>query len=82
VVDDRPATSEGITVSNPFISRGAAPATGAEVAVPEGRLSGIRRVTHDEDERPTREDLRYGETIFNRAPVPLPRLLTGRRRRG
>ena len=46
-----------------------------------GRLSGVRAVSHDEDERPCREDLSYGETIFNRAAVPLPRFLTGRRKR-
>ena len=39
----------------------------------------IRRLTEDE-ERPTREDRSYGATIFNRPPVPLPRVLTGRRR--
>jgi hypothetical protein len=42
-------------------------------------LSVIRRLTEDE-ERPTREDRSYGATIFNRPPVPLPRILTGRRR--
>jgi hypothetical protein len=39
----------------------------------------IRRLTED-DERPSREDRRYGETIFTRSPVPLPRVLTGRPR--
>lgn len=39
------------------------------------RLSGIPRIAHDEDERPSREDRSYGETIFTRSPVPLPRLL-------
>jgi hypothetical protein len=46
-----------------------------------GRLSGVRAVSHDEDERPSREDRSYGETIFNRAAVPLPRFLSGRRKR-
>jgi hypothetical protein len=41
----------------------------------------IRRLTQD-DERPSREDRRYGETIFTRPPVGLPRILTGRRRSG
>jgi hypothetical protein len=42
------------------------------------KLSRIRPFEHDEDERPRREDLTYGETIFNRAPVPLPRFLRRR----
>jgi hypothetical protein len=46
-----------------------------------GRLAGVRPVPHDDDERPSREDLPYGETIFNRSVVPLPRLLTGRRKK-
>ena len=45
-----------------------------------GRLSGVRAVSHDEDERPSREDRSYGETIFNRAAVPLPRFLRGKRK--
>ena len=45
------------------------------------KLSRIRPLEHDEDERPRREDLTYGETIFNRAPVPLPRFLRGRRKK-
>jgi hypothetical protein len=44
------------------------------------KLSHVRPLAHDEDERPRREDRSYGETIFNRAPVPLPRFLTGRRK--
>ena len=39
------------------------------------KLSHIAPIAHDDDERPTREDQRYGETLFNRAPVPLPRIL-------
>ena len=46
----------------------------------ESRLSGVRRIAVDEDERPSREDRTYGETIFSRPPVPLPRFLTRRRR--
>ena len=38
------------------------------------KLSRIPAMRHDEDERQTREDHRYGETLFNRAPVPLPRI--------
>jgi hypothetical protein len=45
------------------------------------KLSRIRPLAHDEDERPRREDMAYGETLFNRAPVPLPRFLTGRRKK-
>ena len=37
------------------------------------KLTRIPSIAHDEDERPTREDQHYGETLFNRAPVPLPR---------
>jgi len=48
----------------------------------EGRLGGVRGLAHDEDERPSREDRTYGETIFNRGVVPLPRFLRGRRRSG
>jgi len=42
-------------------------------------MASIRRLTAD-DERPAREDRGYGETIFSRPPVDLPRFLTGRRR--
>jgi hypothetical protein len=45
------------------------------------RLSGIRGLPHDEDERPSREDADYGQTIFTRETVPLPRWLTGRKRK-
>jgi hypothetical protein len=31
----------------------------------------------DYDDRPNREDLAYGQTIFTRGVVPLPRFLTG-----
>jgi hypothetical protein len=46
---------------------------------PADTLSRIRLLTDDE-ERPSREDRSYGETIFTRPPVPLPRFLTGKRR--
>jgi hypothetical protein len=45
------------------------------------RLSGIPRIPHDEDERPSREDLSHGQTIFTRPPVPLPRWLVGGKRK-
>jgi hypothetical protein len=35
----------------------------------------------DEDARPTREDRQYGQTIFTRPPVKVPKLLKGRRER-
>jgi hypothetical protein len=38
-------------------------------------------VAHDEDERPTREDRTYGETIFNRGIVRVPRFLRPKRER-
>jgi hypothetical protein len=37
-------------------------------------------VFHDDDERPSREDRDFGQTIFTRPPVPLPKVLTRRRR--
>ena len=43
------------------------------------RLSGIRGVPHDDDERPSREDADYGQTIFTRGPVPQPRWLSRRK---
>jgi hypothetical protein len=42
------------------------------------KLSRIRPLAHDDDERPRGEDREYGRTIFNRPPVPLPRFLRGR----
>jgi len=48
---------------------------------PEGRLGGVRALAHDDDERPSREDRSYGETIFTRPPVPLPKVLRRRRRK-
>lgn len=44
------------------------------------RLSGVRALPHDDDERPSREDADYGQTLFTRGTVPLPRWLGGRRR--
>jgi len=45
------------------------------------RLGGIRPMAHDEDQRPSAQDRDYGQTIFTREAVPLPRVLTGRKRR-
>ena len=47
----------------------------------EDKLSHIEPMSHDPDERPSREDKAYGETIFNRAPVPIPRFLLPKRAR-
>ena len=58
------------------------PAAATPPAPSESRLGGVRALAHDEDERPSREDRTYGETIFNRGVVPLPRFLRGRRRSG
>ena len=41
------------------------------------RFGGIPAVPHDDDERPRREDMDYGQTIFTRRPIPLPRWLGG-----
>jgi hypothetical protein len=45
------------------------------------KLAGVRPVAHDDDERASAQDRGYGETIFTRPAVPLPRVLTGRKRR-
>ena len=44
------------------------------------KLSHIRPIAHDDDERPSREDRDYGQTIFTRGTVPLPRFLKGRKK--
>jgi hypothetical protein len=51
-------------------------ATG-ETGVQANKLSDLRPLTHDEDERPSREDRDYGSTIFTRPTVPVPRFLRG-----
>jgi hypothetical protein len=45
------------------------------------KLSRIPGLPHDEDERPSCEDREYGQTIFTRLPVPLPRFLRGGKKR-
>jgi hypothetical protein len=51
----------------------------------EPRAPGLDALTGghfgDEDARPTREDRQYGQTIFTRPPVKVPKLLQGRRGR-
>ena len=54
--------------------------TEVPAARPDSRLGGLPVISHDDDERPSREDMTYGETIFNRSVVPLPRFLTGRKK--
>ena len=44
------------------------------------RLGGIRGLAHDADERPSREDADYGQTIFTRGTTTLPRWLRKRDR--
>jgi hypothetical protein len=44
------------------------------------KLSRIPTLPHDEDERPRREERDYGQTIFSRPPVPLPRFFRGGRK--
>jgi hypothetical protein len=44
------------------------------------KLSRIRPIAHDDDERPSREDRDYGQTIFTRGTVPLPRFLRGNKK--
>jgi hypothetical protein len=41
------------------------------------KLSRIPPIAHDEDERQTREDRDYGQTIFTRGVAVLPRFMTG-----
>jgi hypothetical protein len=45
----------------------------------DDKLSHVRPIAHDEDERPNREDMDYGSTIFTR-PVPLPAFFGAARR--
>lgn len=44
------------------------------------KLSRIRPIAHDEDERQTREDRDYGQTLFTRGIAALPPFMTGVRR--
>ncbi len=45
------------------------------------KLSRIRPLAHDEDERQSREDKNYARSLFTEPAVPLPRLLTGDKKR-
>ena len=44
------------------------------------KLTRIRPIVHDEDERQSREDRDYGQTIFTRGVAALPRFITGVRK--
>ena len=56
------------------------PARGADDAA-ASKLSRMPPIAHDDDERPSREDLNYGSTIFTRPTVPLPRFLRGSKKK-
>jgi hypothetical protein len=56
------------------------PSAAVTTAAPPDRLSGIPRVAHDEDERQSAQDRDYGQTIFTRGTVPLPRFLRGKKK--
>jgi hypothetical protein len=45
------------------------------------KLTRIRALAHDDDERQCREDKDYGKRLFGESPVPLPRFLTGEKKR-
>ena len=47
------------------------------------KLSRIPALAHDDDnERQCREDKEYGKRLFGQSPVPLPRFLSGGKKRG
>jgi hypothetical protein len=51
-------------------------------AAPEGRLSGVRPLAHDDDERPSRQDRGSDHSLFD-IPVRVPKFLTrGKSRSG
>ena len=41
------------------------------------KLTRIRALAHDEDDRQCREDREYGKRLFSEPGVPLPRFLSG-----
>jgi hypothetical protein len=57
----------------------AAPSSGL-VGDHADKLSRIQPIIHDEDERQSREDRDYGQTIFTRGVTVLPRFMTGKKR--
>jgi hypothetical protein len=66
----------------PVVKKQAAPVDPSRDDVRPDRFAGVPQMRFDDDdERPSREDRSYGETIFTRPVVPLPRWLRGRRRR-
>jgi hypothetical protein len=64
-------------VFRPPKRRSAEPPYSALVGDYADKLSRIRPIAHDEDERQTREDRDYGQTIFTRGVAVLPRFMTG-----
>ena len=60
-------------MKQPQRGRGTCPPNRASVASAGSRST--------DDERPSREDKTYGETIFSRPVVPYPRWLVGRKKR-
>ena len=55
--------------------------SGAGAASLSDKLAGMAPIGLDDDERPSREDRQYGETIFTRRFSSLPRWLVGRKHR-
>ena len=45
------------------------------------KLSRIPGLSVDDEERPSREDMDYAKNVFTDPPVPLPRCLTGGKKR-
>jgi hypothetical protein len=50
---------------------------GIDVRRPGRQAQYVPSIAHDEDERPSREDMDYRSTIFSRPTVPMPRFLRG-----
>jgi hypothetical protein len=45
------------------------------------KLGRVRPLPHDDDERPSREDLQYGNTVFTRLSTPFTALFGRKRKR-
>lgn len=71
-----------LMAASPFRSRRRTDRGSASRADRADRLSGVPPVPHDSDERQTREDLQpHGSQLF-KIPVPVPKFLIPRRKRG
>ena len=57
------------------------PAAAPTEPQPKSRFDGMVGMHFDEDERPSREDRDYGQTIFTRPPVKVPKFLRPKRER-